>query len=78
MLREVLSTAAALAAAFALGYGYRGERDRLRPKTLKRLMREQRVRPVRSADDLAAPEGERLSDEEFETWTAAMREAREG
>lgn len=34
------------------------------------------LKPPRSIDDLAAPEGERLSDEEWDAWTAAMREAR--
>lgn len=46
-------------------------------KSLKQLAREQDVKPVRDIGALAADDGARLTDEEFESWTAAMRELRE-
>ena len=52
---DLIGIAVALALAAAAGYGLRGKRERQkarRPKTMKQLMREQGVRPVRSIDDL--------------------------
>lgn len=51
------------------------DRQAKRPKTLDQLAREQGIKPVRSIDDLV-PESARLDDDEWEAWTAAMREAR--
>lgn len=78
-MAELISTAVALVAAFALGYGVRGERERQqarRPKTLKQLMREQRIKPARSIDDLPTADPTVFSAADLDAWDAAMREAR--
>lgn len=80
-MAETISTAVALIAAFILGYGLRGERERQkarRPKTLKRLMREQGIKPVRSIADLPAADPALFDDEDWAAWDAALREARGG
>lgn len=75
-MAEIISTAVALLAAFELGYGLRGERERQqtrRPKTLKRLMREQGIKPWQPGEQLP---GEPMSEEEWASWEVAMREVR--
>lgn len=77
-MAEIISTAVALIAAFILGYGLRGERERQqarKPKTLKRLMHEQHIKPVTTIDDLTGPH-DLFDDEDWARWQAAMREVR--
>ena len=76
---DLIGIAVALALAAAAGYGLRGKRERQkarRPKTLKQLMREQGVRPVRSIDDLPSADPEVFSAEDLDAWDAAIKEAR--
>ncbi|HEU5429519.1 MAG TPA: hypothetical protein VFU74_21750 [Actinocrinis sp.] len=80
MLREIISTLAGLAAAFVLGYAARAGQERRRtprPKTLKQLTREQRIKPIRAPGGLPAFDPVLFTVEDLARWDAAMREARE-
>lgn len=80
MLREIISILAWLAAAFVFGYATRAGQERRRapkPKTLRQLTREQRIKPVRGPGDLPAFDPVLFTTEDLARWDAAMREARE-
>jgi hypothetical protein len=78
-MREVISVAVALTAAYVLGWCGRGEREKRlarQPKTLEQLAREQGVKPFDPATFPTA-DPEVFTEEDLASWNAAIQELRE-
>jgi hypothetical protein len=80
-MREVISVAVALTAAYVLGWCGRGEREKRlarRPKTLEQLAREQGVKRWTGIDDIPTADPELFTEEDLASWDAAIRDVRGG